>query len=97
MSKHELIYYCRKTAKKFHSMQTRMKRLEQYQEDMSTVGGQTDSEFRKLFNLCDGLSKKVEKCNNNKCYRNYCGRSDEFCSKELLMKHIKEFHLSKHQ
>ena len=51
MSKDELIDHSRKTAKKLHSMQTRMKRLEQYQEDMSTVGGQTDSEFRKL--QCD--------------------------------------------
>jgi hypothetical protein len=95
MSKQELLDHCRESAKTFHSMQTQMKRLEQYQEDMSTVGGQTDSEFRKLFNdLYDGLSKKVEKCNNNTCYWNYCDRSDEFCSKELLMKHIKEFHLS---
>ena len=95
MSKDELIDHSRKTAKKLHSMQTQMKRLKQYQEDMSTVGGQTDSEFRKLFSdLYDGLSKKVEKCNNNTCYWDYCDRSDEFCSKELLMRHIKECHLS---
>jgi hypothetical protein len=95
MSKDELIEHSRKTAKKFHSMQTQKKRLEQYQEDMSTVGGQTDSEFRKLFNdLYDGISKKVEKCNNNTCYWDYCDRSDAFSSKELLLKHIKEFHLS---
>ena len=77
-------------------MQTQMKRtrLKQYQEDMSTVGSQTDSEFRKLFNdVYDGLSKKVENCNNNTCYWGNCDRSDEFCSKELLMRHIKEFHL----
>jgi hypothetical protein len=55
-------------------MQTQMKRLEKYQEDMSTVSGQTDSEFRKLFNdLYDGISKKVEKCNNYIIY------DDELC------------------
>ena len=95
MSKDELIDHSWKTAKKLHSMQTQMKRLKQHQEDMSTVRGQTDSEFRKLFSdLYDGLSKKVEKCNNNTCYWDYCDRSDEFCSKELLMRHIKECHLS---
>jgi hypothetical protein len=95
MSKDELIDHSRKSATKLHSVQTQMKRLKQCQEDMSTVGAKIDSEFRKLFrDLYGGMSKKVEKCNDNTCYWDYCDKSDEFCSKELLMRHIKECHLS---
>jgi hypothetical protein len=96
MSKDELVANSRDTAKKLHTMQTRIKRLEECQESMSTVGCKTDSEFRGLFqDLFDGLSKKVEKNNNKVCYWANCDNVNEFDSLELLMKHIKESHLAR--
>lgn len=94
MSKDELVEHSRSTAKKIHSMQVKIKRLEECQENMSTVGYNTDSEFRGLFqDLFDGLNKKVEKNNNKACYWVNCDNNNEFNSHELLMKHIKESHL----
>ena len=95
MSKDELVAHSRDTAKKLHTMQTRIKRLEECQESMSTVGCKTDSEFRGLFqDLFDRLSKKVEKNNNKVLYWTKCDNVNEFDSLELLMKHIKESHLA---
>ena len=75
-------------------MQVRMKRLEESKDNITTVGCKTDSEFRGLFqDLFSGLSKKVEKNNNNACYLLNCDNDNDFNSLELLMKHIKESHL----
>jgi hypothetical protein len=42
-------------------MQVKLKRLEQHQQEMSTVGNNTDSDFRTLFKqLYEGISKNIE-------------------------------------
>ena len=67
-------------------MQVKIKRLEECYENMSTVGCNTDSEFRGLFqDLFNGLSKKVEKNNNKACYWVNCDNDTEFNSPELLI------------
>jgi hypothetical protein len=94
MSKDELVEHSRDTANKLHAMQVRMKRLEEYQENMSTVGSKTDSEFRQLFeDLFHGLKKKVEKNNDKACYWDNCNSNNDFNTAELLLKHVKESHL----
>jgi hypothetical protein len=50
MSKENVIQNSREMAAKVHRMQVKLKRLEQYQQEMSTVGDCTDSNFRTLFN-----------------------------------------------
>ena len=52
MSRDELIEHSRKSAKQLHGMQMQVKRLEQHQQNMSTVGSNTDVEFRQLFQSC---------------------------------------------
>jgi uncharacterized protein Yka (UPF0111/DUF47 family) len=71
MSKENFIQNSREMAAKVHRMQFKLKRLEQYQQEMSTVGDSTDSVFRTLFKqLYEGLSKNIEKQENN--YICYC-------------------------
>jgi hypothetical protein len=65
MSRNELIDHSRESAKKLHTMQVQTKRLEQHQQNMSTVGSNTDSEFRQLFQeLYSGIRNKMEKHDN---------------------------------
>ena len=46
MSKERLIENSKEMAAKIHRMQVKLKRLEQYQQEMSTMGNNTDSDFR---------------------------------------------------
>ena len=88
MSKDKLLEHSREMADKIHVMQTKIKRLEEYQREMSTVGSNTDSDFRKLFQqLYKGLNKVVEKHDNNTCYWEGCNLETEFKSPELLLGH----------
>ena len=94
MSKDKLLEHSREMADKIHVMQTKIKRLEEYQREMSTVGSNTDSDFRKLFQqLYKGLNKVVEKHDNNTCYWESCNLETEFKSPELLLGHIKSVHI----
>ncbi len=43
MSKDKLLKHSREMADKIHVMQIKIKRLEEYQREMSTVGSNTDS------------------------------------------------------
>ena len=49
MSKDKLLEHSREMADNIHVMQIKIKRLEEYQREMSTVGSNTDSDFRNLF------------------------------------------------
>ena len=72
-----------------------MKRLEQHQQNMSTVGSNTDSEFRQLFQeLYSEIRHKMEKHDNKICYWDNCNVDSEFDTPDLLMKHVKDIHLT---
>ena len=94
MSKDKLLKHSREMADKIHVMQIKIKRLEEYQREMSTVGSNTDSDFRNLFQqLYKGLNKVVEKHDNNTCYWEGCNLETEFKTPELLLGHIKSVHI----
>lgn len=94
MFKDELLEHSREMAGKLHIMQNKIRRLEEYQRQMSTVGTNTDSDFRMLFQqLYKGLNKVVEKHNNNTCYWHSCHLETEFESPEILLQHIKAVHI----
>ena len=95
MSKNQLIEHSRESANKLHGMQVKMKRLEQHQQNMSTVGSNTDSELRQLFQeLYSGIKNKIEKHDNKICYWDNCNVDNEFDTHDLLLKHIKDVHLT---
>ena len=61
---------------------------------MSTVGSNTDSDFRNLFQqLYKELGKIAENHNNNTCYWDFCQSENEFKSPELLLQHINDVHI----
>ena len=94
MTKDKLLEHSRQMADKIHMMQVKINRLETYQREMSTVGSNTDSDFRNLFQqLYKGLGKIVEKHNNNTCYWDFCQSENEFKSPELLLQHINDVHI----
>ena len=94
MTKDKLLEHSRQMADKIHMMQVKIKRLETYQREMSTVGSNTDSDFRNLFlQLYKGLGKIVEKHDNNTCYWDFCQSENEFKSPELLLQHINDVHI----
>ena len=95
MSKEKLIENSREMAAKVHQMQVKLKRLEQYQQEMSTVGNSTDADFRSLFKqLYDGLSKNIDKQENNICYWEDCFHlQHDLKTPEMLIKHITTCHM----
>ena len=94
MTKDALIENSRYMTEKIHNLETRVKRLEQHQETMSTVGTDTNSDFRSLFQqLYSGLSKVKEKHDHNNRYWKDCNDETEFKSKDLLMNHVRTCHL----
>lgn len=95
MSKEKLIENSKEMAAKIHRMQVKLKRLEQYEREMKTVGNNSDSDFRTLFRqLYKGLSNNTEKQKTNICYWEDCLHLEhEFKSPELLLKHITDVHI----
>jgi hypothetical protein len=86
MSRNELIEHSRESAKNLHAMQVQMKRLEQHQQNMSTVGSNTDSEFRQLFQeLYSEIRNKMEKHDNKICYWDNCNVDSEFDTPDLII------------
>ena len=95
MLKERLIENSKEMAAKIHRMQVKLKRLEQYQQEMSTVGNNTDSDFKTLFKqLYEGISKNIEKHEANVCYWEDCLPFEhKFETAELLQKHISTCHM----
>lgn len=93
MTKDNLVEKSRHMAERIHKLETRVKRLKEHQDTMSTVGQVTDADFRMLFDqLNTGLKKVKEKHCHNTCYWKDCSYESEFESKDLLMKHIRTCH-----
>jgi hypothetical protein len=82
-------------AAKVHRMQVKLKSLQQYQQEISTVGDSADSDFRTLFKqLYEGLSKNIEKQENNIWYWEDCLHlQHDLKTPELLLKHITTCHI----
>lgn len=95
MSKERLVENSKEMARKIHQMQVKLQRLEQYQQEMNTVGYNTDSDFRKLFKqLYEGISQRIDKQESNVCYWEDCLQvEDKFATTELLQKHISTVHI----
>ena len=76
-------------------MQVKLKHLEQYQQEMSTVGNSTDADFRSLFKqLYDRLSKNIDKQENNICYWEDCFHlQHDLKTPEMLIEHITTCHI----
>ena len=94
LTKEDLVEKSRHMAEQIHKLETRVKRLKEHQDTMSTVGQVTDADFRMLFDqLSTGLKKVKEKHCDNTCYWKDCSCENEFESKDLLMKHIRTCHM----
>ena len=95
MSKERLVGNSKEMATKINCMQVKLRRLEQCQEEVSTVGHNNDLDFRTLFKqLYDGISKCMEKQDSNICYWEDCLQVEhKFETTELVKKHISTVHI----
>jgi uncharacterized Zn-finger protein len=95
MSKERLVENSKEMATKIYQMQVKLRRLEQYQQEMNTVGYNTDSDFRKLFKqLYEGISQRIDKQESNVCHWEDCLQVEhKFATTELLQKHISSVHI----
>ena len=66
MTKEQLIQHNRKTSATVHQLQLRLKRLEEHQENMTSVGFNTDADFKQLFQqLYNGFKNISDKQMDN--------------------------------
>ena len=85
MSKGQLVEYSRHTADTLHGLHVRLRRLKEHQESMTTVGSNTDSDFKELFTkLYSGFKNISDKHNNIVCCWQNCETKGEFVSPEQL-------------
>ena len=94
MTKDQLVEHSRRTAETMHGLQVSLRRLQEHQESMTTVGCNTDSEFKELFTkLYSGFKNISDKHTNIVCCWQNCETGGEFVSTEQLFGHIKQLHV----
>ena len=95
MTKEQLIQHNRKTSATVHQLQVRLKRLEEHQENMTSVGFNTDADFKQLFQqLYNGFKNISDKqMDNELCHWENCECQDKFQSVEQLFKHVNTSHI----
>ena len=94
MTKDQLVEHSRRTAETLHGLQVRLRRLQEHQESMATVGSETDSDLKKMFTkLYSGFKNISDKHTNIVCCWQNCETVGEFVSTEQLFDHIKQLHI----
>ena len=94
MTKDQLVDHSRRTAETLHGLQVRLRRLQEHQERMTSVGSETDSDFKKMFTkLYSGFKNISDKHTNIVCCWQNCETGGEFVSTEQLFDHIKQLHI----
>ena len=90
LSYSELLNVARNSSKKLHSLNIKMKRLEEYKEKMENVGKETDDDLKFIFNqLYKGIKKNRKNQENPVCEWKGCNIEERFSDCEALFQHVK--------
>jgi len=91
LSRSELLQTARNSTKKLKTLKLQIKRLEDMKNKMLSVGGNTDNDFKYIFNdLYKGVKDKRVKLNDPVCIWKDCDSKELFLTPEELLSHVEE-------